>query len=83
MNETNMEMMEEVVEAGTEIVSEVAKNNDLLKKIGTGTIYAAAGIAVYEGGKRLVKFIKSKVKKAKDEKNKSETSEEKSESNED
>lgn len=82
-NETNMEMMNEVIETGTEIVTEVAKNNDLLKKIGTGAGYAAAGIAVYEGGKALYKFIKSKVKKAKDKKDQPETSEEKTETIED
>lgn len=82
-NETNMEMMEEVIETGTEIVTEVAKNNDLLKKIGTGAGYAAAGIAVYEGGKALYKFIKSKIKKAKNKKDQPETSEEKTENIED
>lgn len=77
MNNENMMEMNEVIETGTEIVTEVAKNNDLLKKIGTGAGYAVAGALVYEGGKRLIKLIKSKVKKAKDKKNQSETSEEK------
>ena len=79
-NETNMEMMNEVVETGTEIVTEVAKNNDLLKKIGTGAGFAIAGALVYEGGKRLVGLIKSKVKKHKSETEQSDTSTEKTES---
>ena len=82
-NEMNVMEMNEVVETGTEIVTEVVKNNDLMKNIGIGAGCAAAGIAVYEGGKALYKFIKSKVKAAKDKKNKSETSDEKTESSED
>ena len=80
MNNENMMEMNEVIETGTEIVTEVAKNNDLLKKIGTGAGFAIAGALVYEGGKQLIGLIKSKVKKAKDKKIKSETSEEKAES---
>ena len=79
MNNENMMEMNEVIETGTEIVTEVAKNNDLLKKIGVGAGFAIAGALVYEGGKKLVGLIKSKVKKAKDKKNQSETSEEKTE----
>ena len=79
MNNENMMEMNEVIETGTEIVTEVAKNNDLLKKIGTGAGYAVAGALAYEGGKRLIKFIKSKVKKTKGKKKQSETSEEKTE----
>ena len=81
--ETNMVEMDQVVEAGTEIVTEVAKNSDVLKKIGIGAGYAAAGIAGYEGAKLLIKFIKSKIKKGKNEKDQSETSDEKTESIED
>ena len=83
MSNENMVEMNEVIETGTEIVTEVAKNNDLLKKIGTGAGYAAVGIAAYEGVKRLVKFIKSKSKKNKNEKDQTETSEEKTENIED
>ena len=80
MNNENMVEMNEVIETGTEIVTEVAKNNDLLKKIGTGAGYAVAGALVYEGGKRLIKFIKSKAKKTKkNEKDQTETSDEKTE----
>lgn len=79
MNNENMMEMNEVIETGMEIATEVAKNNDLLKKIGTGAGYAVAGALAYEGGKRLIKFIKSKVKKAKDKKKQSETAEEKTE----
>lgn len=82
-NEMNVMEMNEVVETGTEIVTEVVKNNDLMKKIGIGAGYAIAGAVVYEGGKRAIRFIKSKVKAAKDKKNKSETSDEKTESSED
>ena len=78
MNNENMMEMNEVIKTGTEIVTEVAKNNDLLKKIGTGAGYAVAGALVYEGGKRLIKFIKSKAKKTKkNEKDQTETSDEK------
>lgn len=79
MNNENMMEMNEVIETGMEIATEAAKNNDLLKKIGTGAGYAVAGALAYEGGKRLIKFIKSKVKKAKDKKKQSETAEEKTE----
>ena len=80
MNNENMMEMNEVIETGTEIVTEVAKNNDLLKKIGTGAGFAIAGALVYEGGKRLVGLIKSKVKKHKRETEQSDTSTEKTES---
>ena len=82
-NETNMEMMNEVVETGTEIVTEVAKNNDLLKKIGTGAGYAVAGALVYKGVEQLVRLVKSKSKKDKNETDKSEASDEKTENVED
>lgn len=78
-DEMNMMEINEVVETGTEIVTEVVKNNDLLKKIGIGAGYAVAGALVYEGGKRLVKLAKSKFKKKKNEDEKSETSEKKTE----
>lgn len=61
MNNENMMEMNEVVETGTEIVTTVAKNNDLLKKIGVGAGFAIAGALVYEGGKRLVGLVKSKI----------------------
>ena len=80
MDNENMMEMNEVIETGKEIVTEVAKNNDLLKKIGTGAGYAVAGALVYEGGKRLIRFIKSKVKKTKkNEQDQTETSDEKTE----
>lgn len=78
-DEMNMMEIDEVVETGTEIVTEVAKNGDLLKKIGTGAGYAVAGALVYEGAKRLIKLIKSKSKKAKNEDEKSEVSDSKTE----
>lgn len=61
MNNENMMEMNEVVETGTEIVTTVAKNNDLLKKIGVSAGFAIAGALVYEGGKRLVGLVKSKI----------------------
>ena len=79
-NETNVEMMNEVIETGTEIVTNVAGNNDLMKKIGIGAGYAVAGAVVYEGTKRLIGFIKSKAQKRKNEKDQHETSDEKTES---
>lgn len=79
MNNENMEMINEVAETGTEIVTKVAGNNDLLKKIGTGAGYAVAGALVYEGGKRLIGLIKSKLKKKKNDDDKSEASDEKTE----
>ena len=77
MNNENMEMVNEVVETGTEIVTEVAKNNDLLKKIGTGAGCAVAGALVYEGVKGLIRIVKSK--KQKNETVSSEASDEKTE----
>lgn len=70
---------EEVIETGTEIAKKVAGNGDLLKKFGKAGACAAVGIVVYEGGKKLIKFIKSKSKKEKNENDKSEASNEKAE----
>ena len=62
-NKMNMVEIGEVTETGTEIVSKVAGNNDLLKKLGKAGGYAVAGALAWEGGKRLIRFIGSKVKK--------------------
>ena len=83
-NETNMEMINEVSEVGTELVTEVTKNNDLLKKVGVGAGFAVAGALVYEGTKRLIGLIKSKSKKKNEVKQpEAETSDETTESVED
>ena len=76
-NETNMPEIKEVVETGTEMVTKVAGNGDLMKKIGVGAGFAVAGALVYEGGKRLIGLIKSKAKAKKHEDDKSEASDKK------
>ena len=81
-NEMNMTNIDEAVETGTEIVTKVVGNNDLMKKIGVGTGCAVAGAIVYAGVKQLIGFIKSKSKNKKDE-GKSETSDETTENVED
>lgn len=79
-NENNVEIINEVAETGMEIATEVAKNNDLLKKIGKGAGFAVAGALVYKGIETLVGLIKSKSKKnGKNETEQSETSDEKTE----
>lgn len=81
-DEMNMTSIDEAVETGTEIVTKVAGNNDLMKKIGVGTGCAVAGAIVYAGVKQLIGCLKSKSKNKKDE-GKSETSDETTENVED
>lgn len=78
-NETNMEIINEVAETGMEIVTNTAGNNDLLKKIGEGFGYAAAGALAYKGIECLIRFGKNMYQKKKDEKEQAKTSDEKTE----
>ena len=81
-NENMMPEINEVVTTGTELVTEVAGNNDVLKKCGVVAVCFVAGAEMWDGGKRLYNFGKSKFKNRKAKKNendKSETSDEKAE----
>ena len=82
--ETNMELMEKTVETGMEVVTKATKNNGLMKRVGIGFGYAAAGAVVYKCVEMLIDFGKSKFgKKKKNDDNQSETTEEQTESSED
>lgn len=69
-NGTIMKDIEQkVVETGTELVTQVAKEGGIMKKVGIGTGLAIAGAVVYKGAEMLYKkVIKPKTKKRKNEK---------------
>lgn len=85
INENNLmennELVKDAVETGTEIVTKVAANNGLMKKVGIGALVAVAGAMAWEGAKMGIGFIKSKAKK-KREAEQSEGSDEKTEKTE-
>ena len=86
INENNVEMVNEVVETGTEIVTEVVKNTGMMKKFGIGAGLMLAGAVVYKGGEMVVnRVIKPAFNKLKDKrkKNQPEASDEKTETIED
>lgn len=86
MNNDNMEMIQETVETGMEVATEVAnvaKSNDGLKKVGIGTGLLVAGALACKGIEWAINFGKSKLEERKQKKNetkKAEVSEEKTES---
>ena len=85
-DETKMEMIQETVETGMEVATEVAnvaKSNDSLKKVGIGTGLLVAGALACKGIEWAINFGKSKLEERKQKKNetkKAEVSEEKTES---
>ena len=86
MNNDNMEMIQETVETGMEVATEVAnvaKSNDGLKKVGIGTGLLVAGALACKGIEWAINFGKSKLEERKQKKNetkKAEVSEGKTES---
>ena len=88
MNNDNMEMIQETVETGMEVATEVAnvaKSNDGLKKVGIGAGLLVAGALACKGIELAINFGKSKLEERKQKKNetktkKAEVSEEKTES---
>ena len=88
MNNDNMEMIQETVETGMGVATEVAnvaKSNDSLKKVGIGTGLLVAGALACKGIEWAINFGKSKLEERKQKKNetktkKAEVSEEKTES---
>lgn len=86
-NETNVvemvnnDVVKDTVETGMEVVTEVVKNNGLMKKFGVGAGLMLAGAAVYKGAEMLTnRVVKPAFNKLKDKrkKNQSEVSDEKS-----
>lgn len=82
-NENNVEIMNEAAQTGTEIVTEVVKNHDWMKRLGKGAGYLAAGAVAYKGIEMAVDFFKNKFGKKKNEDKPVEASEEKTEDNKD
>ena len=76
--ENKVELMEKTVETGIEVASKAVKRTGLMKRVGVGFGYAAAGAVVYKCVEMLIDFGKSKFGKKNDD-NQSETTEEQTE----